>query len=209
MRIQYLSNGPTTETFEPTLVIISYFSNDTEPIIDLSKTDDDNLVFPQLQIEIATTNFKRKEQSSYRCKKSSSEKKEQRKSFRDIKEPTDPYLKALDQEVDRKQQMMTSTRRSYNSKKNIKRSKTTAADNIIYIDENQPSLSTSAGNLSYYSSPVSNFSSTNYRTDKSKHASSRNELLNKSEEAIEPREPVISTVCVYIIINVVRATTLI
>ena len=39
VRIQYLSNTPKTEIFEPTLVIISYYSNDTtEPIIELSKT---------------------------------------------------------------------------------------------------------------------------------------------------------------------------
>ena len=200
--IKYISNTTTSESSSknPSLVTVSYFSkivsNDTDStVIDLSKTEDDDPSSQQMQGESIAANSRKTKQS--KAKKSSSEniKEQQRKSFRDIKEPTDLYLKALDKELDRKQQQTsttTSSRRTSNPKKNNKTQKPYEADITAYddIDNYHLSFNSSAGKTMHRSTVrdhlVPSSSSSNYIVGNN---------TNHGEPKSEREETMINVVC--------------
>lgn len=212
--IKYMSNNTSSlEDFKPSLVTISYFSTTTHEevaLIDLSKPEseeDDNQKLLQAG-GIANTSKKKHSIKAKKCSPAEKKIVEQRKSFRDIKEPTNRYLKALDQEVNRKQQQTsnsTTTRRAYNSKKTNKRQKTSEADSLAYdVDSCQSaSFNFSNGNAMHHTSPVSDYfspPSTNYIIDKPStrhhhHTSSRKTLHEERDASSEPKETGITTVC--------------
>lgn len=209
--IKYINNTTTSSSESssiPSLVTVSYFStmisDEAEStVIDLSMTEEDNPSSHQMQGDsiVATTSKKTKHS---KAKKSTSENiKEQRKSFRDIKEPTDPYLKALDQEVDRKQQQTsttTSSRRTTNKlrKNNKTQKKYEEANNVAYDDDvdNYYLSFNSSGEKPMHRIPVSDHlltsSSSNYLTDN-----------NKTNHGVvsEPKETMINVVCNKLIIR--------
>ena len=144
--IKYINNVTNSERSNiPSLVTVSYFSTTStdgaeSTVIDLSMTEDDNPSSQQMQGDRIVASTSKKTKHSKAKKSTAENKMEQRKSFRDIKEPTDPYLKALDQEVDRKQQqtsITTSSRRGNKPRKNSKTQKKYegVADNVAYDDD--------------------------------------------------------------------------
>ena len=201
--IKYVNNTTSSESSNiPSLVTVSYFStmmvtDEAEStVIDLSMTEDDNPSSQQMMQGdniVATTSKKTKHSKP---KKSTSENiKEQRKSFRDIKEPTNPYLKALDQEVDRKQQQSSTTTSSRRVNKPRKNNKTTQkkyeeADNVDDVDNYNLSFNSSAGKP-MHRIPVSDHLLTT--------SSASNYLINtnKTNHAVvsEPNETMINVVC--------------
>ena len=92
---------------KPTLVKIFYFSNDVVvnkdsiPVDLTGNVDDDG--FSSSSLLKLTTSPTKKAPSTSKKKKTTSYDGEIRKSFRDTKEPTDPYFKAIDKEEERKQ----------------------------------------------------------------------------------------------------------
>lgn len=132
---------------KPTLVKIFYFSNDDVVVnkdsipVDLTGNVDDDGLSSSSLLNLTTSPTK-KAPSTSKKKKTTSYDGEIRKSFRDTKEPTDPYLKALDKEGERKQITKSARRSSKHQKVHSKKQKTSDAESDI-VEEYNPQISQS------------------------------------------------------------------
>jgi hypothetical protein len=154
-RVEYLNDQAHLASHQPMLVKIVYFSNDdvvndSIPVDLTGNIDDDRFPSFSLQSKSSSPTTKKKPSTSKK-KRTTSYDGEVRKSFRDTKEPTDPYLKALDKEGERKQTTKTTRRSSKQQKVHSKKQKTDEDFERDFVEDYIPQISQSSATRSNFS----------------------------------------------------------